>query len=121
MIARVGRASNRVHVAVVHGPEMEPYVVMGASRDQVVRRLARFVGRRAPQLLWPGEAKKVADLLGSRELEEAVDAYFDALGDPERGVRWERQRVVYRSMPWPANGTPGAPHGSAEELTPCNS
>jgi hypothetical protein len=96
--------STRVHVAVVHGPDMEPFVAMGASRRQVVRRLSRYVARHAPHLLWPTDAHRVADLLAARDLEGAVNMYFHALGDPRQPVRWGRQRVVYRSLRWPGSG-----------------
>lgn len=103
MITVTAPVATRVHVAVVHGSDMEPHVVLAESRHVLIRRLARYVARRAPCMLWPDDARQVADLLATRDLEGAVTTYFHALGDPGRRVRWERQRVAYRSLSWPEN------------------
>lgn len=103
MSAVTGQATTTLHVALVHGPDMEPYVVVAASRSEVVRRLARYIAPRAQVLLWPDDARRVARRLAARDLEGAVAFYFEALGDPGRKVRWERQWVVHRAVRVPGN------------------
>jgi hypothetical protein len=109
MIASARPASGLLHIAVVHGTDTEPYVAVGESRLQVTQCLASHVARHAPTLLWPDDAERVARFLTSRDLEGAVNAYFEALGDHDRRVRWERQWVVYRSFRWPGTAVSRRP------------
>lgn len=98
MIAERESARTRLHVALVHGPDTEPYVAIGETRGEVLRRLARYMARNAPNLLWPEDAARLEKCLGDGDLEGAVETYFAALDDPGRTVRWERQRLVLRSV-----------------------
>jgi hypothetical protein len=101
MIAASKTAAHRLHVAIVYGPDTEPFVTLGRSRDQVVRRLARYVRRSAPDLLWPEDAARVTELLRTGDREGAIDAYFRAVGGEDRKVRWEVQRLVLRQVRCP--------------------
>jgi hypothetical protein len=104
MIARSEACAGRVHVGVVYGPDSEPFITTGGTRDQLMRRLGRYVRRNAPTLLWPEDAERVATLLDAGDVDGAVAAYFEATRGEGQPVRWEQQQLAVRRVRCPGAG-----------------
>ena len=78
-----------LHVAIVHSSDGVRFATAGASRAELVQRLAEYVRRRAPHVLWTDDARHVRALLARGELEAAVEVYFGRVGD-----RWDAEWLV---------------------------
>lgn len=81
-------AGTLAHVAVVHGPSDVYFVVVGDSREEMLRRLAARLDREAHIQLWREDAERFKDLVTSGRIEEAVDSYFATVGG-----RWDPARL----------------------------
>lgn len=78
-----------LYVAIVHAPDGVRLVTAGASRVEVVQRLADYVRSRVTDALWPDDARHVRSLLARGEPEAAVEVYFGRVGD-----RWDGEWLV---------------------------
>ena len=78
-----------LYVAIVHTPETVQLVAASSDYEVIVRRLARYVRRRAPVALWDADAAVVRHLLTCNERQAAIDEYFAAVGQ-----RWDVERLV---------------------------
>jgi hypothetical protein len=78
-----------LHVGIVHSADGVRFATAAGSRAELVQRLAEYVGRRAPDVLWTGDARHVGALLVRGELEAAVEVYFGRVGD-----RWDPEWLV---------------------------
>lgn len=73
-------------VAVVHSARDVRFVTACSDVEALLRRLAAYVRERAPDTLWPDEARMVRALLEAGKLVRAIERYLDAVGD-----RWDAE------------------------------
>jgi hypothetical protein len=91
-----------LRVAVVHSSDGVRFATSGASRAEVVQRLADYVWPRAAHALWPDDARHVHSLMARGELEAAVEVYFGRVG-----TRWEPEWLVTTAVVVPDSVTAG--------------
>jgi hypothetical protein len=85
----LGHTRSGIYVAMVHAADGLRLVVAGASRAELVRRLAEYVRRRAVHMLTDEHARHVRGLLARGEMEAAVETYFGLVGE-----RWDEEWLV---------------------------
>ena len=78
-----------LYVAIVHASDGVRFATAGASRVELVRRLADYVRSRGDHALWADDAHYVRSLLVRGELEAAVEVYFGLVGE-----RWDEEWLV---------------------------
>jgi hypothetical protein len=91
----------------VHTPEAVQLVAASSDYEVIVRRLARYVRRRAPHALWDADAAAVRHLLTCNQWRAAIDHYFAAVGqrwDAER-VEITRTRAIEPTIPLASSGS----------------
>lgn len=80
--------------AVVRAPDGVRFVVTGHSLDEVMSELLGYVRDRFRDVLWPRDARQVAELITMRDSHGAVAAYFGYVGS-----RWDEELLEVRYAP----------------------
>jgi hypothetical protein len=74
--------------AIVHAPDGVRFVATGVSRDAVATRIAAYVRERCEHVLCADAASEVHTLLALGNIDSAITAYFERVGE-----RWEDERL----------------------------
>ena len=75
-----------LHYAIVSGPDGIHFAATGVDEDKMFAGLVRYIKQRCGFTLWPRDAREVLTLLDEGQLTDAIDMYFDRVGD-----RWDRE------------------------------
>lgn len=94
MTGESGAEPEVLRLAVVSSGSQVVFAAVAVSDPGLVRRLAEYVGERAPLTLWPDDARRVAGLLEAGRLREGVAAYFSSVGG-----RWDPEHLDVRTVP----------------------
>jgi hypothetical protein len=77
---------NGLHYAIVSGPDGMQFAAAGADEDEMIAGLVRYIKQRCGFTLWPRDAGEVMALLDAGQTADAIDLYFDRVGD-----RWDSE------------------------------
>jgi len=75
-----------LHYAIVSGPDGIHFAAAGADEDKMFAGLVRYIKQRCGFTLWPPDAKEVTALIDGGQTAEAIELYFNRVGD-----RWDRE------------------------------
>lgn len=75
-----------LHYAIVSGPDGIHFAAAGADEDKMFAGLVRYIRQRCGFTLWPRDARQVIALLDAGRMADAIEMYFDRVGD-----RWDRE------------------------------
>jgi hypothetical protein len=81
------------YVAVVRAADGVRLAVAAPTSRGIVARLARYVRARAPETLWPADARRVRRLLARGERWPAIVEYFATVGR-----RWDEETLQLRAL-----------------------
>lgn len=98
-----------VYVATVHTGHSVCHVTADTTVAGLTDRLGEYVRQHAVYQLWPEDTEHAMDLLSAGSPGEAVDFYFEKVGE-----RWDRERLVvtFLELPLPARGREAVPIGA---------
>ena len=77
---------NGLHYAIVSGPDGILFAASGADEDKMFAGLVRYIKQRCGFTLWPRDANAVITLLEAGQTSDAIDLYFDRVGE-----RWDSE------------------------------
>jgi len=92
---------NGLHYAIVSGPDGIQFAASGPDEDKMFAGLVRYIKQRCGFTLWPRDAKAVMTLLDAGHTSDAIDLYFDRVGE-----RWDSEYLELVS-PTASARTPG--------------
>ena len=97
-MAEATTVENALHYAIVSGPDGIHFASAGADEDKMFAGLVRYIKQRCGFTLWPRDANEVIALLDAGRTTDAIDLYFDRVGE-----RWDRE---YLELVPPSARTP---------------
>jgi hypothetical protein len=75
-----------LHYAIVSGLDGIHFAAAGPDEETMFAGLVRYIKQRCGFTLWPRDANKVMTLLDTGRSADAIDLYFDRVGE-----RWDRE------------------------------
>jgi hypothetical protein len=87
-----------LHYAIVSGPDGIHFAASGPDENKMFAGLVRYIQQRCGFTLWPRDAGTVMTLLDAGRIADAIELYFDRVGD-----RWDRE---YLELVSPTKATP---------------
>jgi hypothetical protein len=74
--------------ATVHAADGVRFVAKAQCAEDITRQLAKYVVERCDSVQWPAVAQQVRSLVDDRRLQDAIDLYFEHVGE-----RWDEEHL----------------------------